>query len=199
MKIFLRTLFYQFFLLFVGGALGFIANAEYIGWKSVILERSFYNIFYPVRYDQDVEQAVVDLGRQRLCLALNGHPMEDAGLTILDEWVWNEEVYIAKYRWQSPDKKDTRAGDYQTRIRWKPWEYYYEYHDPEGANMDDLIAPPVEEEAPAPPQAPQAQTQTPPSPPAHPTPWPHVDKHGKPVPGPVHTPNHPSLKPWWQR
>ena len=29
----LRTLFYQFLLLFVGASIGFITNAEWVGWK----------------------------------------------------------------------------------------------------------------------------------------------------------------------
>lgn len=193
MKIFLRTIFYQFFLLFVGGTIGFIANAEYIGWKSVIVERSLQNIFAPIEYDEEVEQFVLDIGYLRLCTALNGHPYDGTGITILDEFVWNEEVYIARYEYQPADGKKI-VQDYSTRVRWKSWEYYYEYHGPEGVSMDELFGP--EDDGPAPPgPAPQAVQEKPPAP----APWPHVDKNGKPVPGPVHIPNHPSLKPWWQR
>ena len=36
-----RTLFYQFLLLFVGISIGFIVNAEWVGWKYPIIQTSF--------------------------------------------------------------------------------------------------------------------------------------------------------------
>jgi hypothetical protein len=191
MKIFLRTVFYQFFLLFVGGAVGFILNAEYIGWKSVIIERSVQNIFFPVEYSDEVEDLVLNVGRLRLNIALNGNPYDSTGIKLLDEFVWNEEVYVALYEYTNAE--GTIRRDYSTRVRWKSWEYYYEYHGPEGADIDELLAPvpPGPESAPVPthPAAPAQQA------PHHP----HRDEKGRPVPGPVHIPNNPSTKPWWDR
>lgn len=191
MKIFLRTVFYQFFLLFVGGAVGFILNAEYIGWKSVIIERSVQNIFFPVEYSDEVEDLVLNVGRLRLNVALNGSPYDSTGIKLLDEFVWNEEVYVALYEYTNAE--GTIRRDYSTRVRWKSWEYYYEYHGPEGVDINDLFAPeppgPEPVTAPTHPAAPVQQA------PHHP----HRDEKGRPVPGPVHVPNHPSTKPWWDR
>ena len=44
MKCILRTLFYQFLLLFVGASVGFICNAEYVGWKFPVVELSLIHI-----------------------------------------------------------------------------------------------------------------------------------------------------------
>ena len=140
----IRTLFYQYFILFVGIAAGFIANAEYVGWKSVIAVRSFNNIFYPIKYDENVEKFVIGLGRARLATTLFGHPYVDLTDIITEERVWGEEYYDALYR--VPDAEEETIELYQTRVRWKPWEYYYEFH--EGTNGEDIL-----NEAPPPPKA----------------------------------------------
>lgn len=139
MKIFLRTIFYQFFLLFVGGALGFIFNAEYVGWKSVIVERSIQNIFYPVPYDDRIRQIILGFGVARL----EQHVMraDDSlppGFEILEDDVIWEEFYIARYRYFDDNNKPVEKF-FKTRVRWKPWEYYYEYHPPEGTPMEELV------------------------------------------------------------
>ena len=48
-----RTLFYQFFLLFVGLSVGFLLNAEYVGWKYPVVQNSIYNIFYPIDFEDE--------------------------------------------------------------------------------------------------------------------------------------------------
>lgn len=126
MKIFLRTLVYQFLLLFVGVAIGFIGNAEYIGWKSAIIERSIQNIFFPIEYDENVERYVLETGRMRLYTTINGNPYNNSGVKVLDEMVWGEEFYICLYE-HTPAEGKPVVEEYSTRIRWKPWEYYYEY------------------------------------------------------------------------
>lgn len=121
-----RTLLYQFLLLFIGISVGFIANAEYVGYKSVILQRSFQHIFFPVRYDENVEKFVISLGRARLALLVFDDPFADVSSIISEEHVWGEEFYDALYR----DPADAgKIKPYQTRVRWKPWEYYYEFHE----------------------------------------------------------------------
>jgi hypothetical protein len=138
MKIFLRTIFYQFLLLFVGGALGFILNAEYIGWKSVIIERSLQNIFCPVRYDERVEQLIRCFGQARLeNYVLRPDRTLPPEFEILEDAVIWEEFYIARYAYR--DEQGQRIEKFfKTRVRWKPWEYYYEYHPPEGVSMEEL-------------------------------------------------------------
>lgn len=167
MKTILRTLFYQFFLLFVGGAVGFILNAEYIGWKSIIIERSIQNIFFPIPYSPEVEQLLRRIGFQRLCTHINGDPRDATGITIIDELIWNEEVYIALYEHTDTQGKTTKH-EYSTRLRWKSWEYYYEYHPALGA-VNEADAP-VAPQPPQPVQKPAAQ-------------------FSQPVPGPVFLPS----------
>ena len=59
MKCVLRTLFYQFLLIFVGASIGFITNAEWVGWKYPIISRSYNNIFNPIDFeDQCIAMAL---------------------------------------------------------------------------------------------------------------------------------------------
>lgn len=138
MKIFLRTIFYQFFLLWVGASLGFILNAEYIGWKSVIVERSLQNIFCPVPYDDRVKQIILCFGMARLEQhVLRPDLTLPPDFEILEDDVIWEEFYIARYRYRDAQNQLVEKV-YKTRVRWKPWEYYYEYHPPAGAMHEEL-------------------------------------------------------------
>lgn len=138
MKIFLRTIFYQFFLLFVGGSLGFIFNAEYVGWKSLIVERSFQNIFYPVPYDDRVRQIILQFGAARLDQHVRRRDMSfPPGFQILEDDVIWEEFYIARYKYFDDNGQPVEKF-FKTRVRWKPWEYYYEYHPADGAYKDEI-------------------------------------------------------------
>lgn len=138
MKIFLRTIFYQFFLLFVGASLGFIFNAEYVGWKSVIVERSLQNIFCPVPYDDRVKQIILCFGMARLEQhVLRPDLTLPPDFEILEDDVIWEEFYIARYRYRDAQSQLVEKV-YKTRVRWKPWEYYYEYHPPAGTMHEEL-------------------------------------------------------------
>lgn len=202
MKTVIRTLFYQFFLLYIGISVGFIANAEYIGWKSAIVSKSVQHIFFPIKYDQQVENFVLNMGRMRLATKLFGSPFADLTGVISDERVWGEEYYDALYH--DPENND-EIELYQTRVRWKPWEYYYEYHSPNGDDLSEVLR-----DRPGPITQPKPVEKTPekPNPPApssgkvkqpHEKHWPHHDEGGRPVPGPVIIPDHDSHKPWWDR
>lgn len=138
MKIFLRTIFYQFFLLWVGASLGFILNAEYIGWKSVVVERSLQHIFCPVPYDDRVRQMIVCFGQARLeQFVLRPDLTLPPDFEILEADVIWEEFYIARYHYRDENGQFVEKF-YKTRVRWKPWEYYYEYHPPEGTRLEEL-------------------------------------------------------------
>lgn len=119
-KAVLRTIFYQYFLLVVGLTVGFIANAEYLGWKSPLIARSFYNIFYPVQMDEELCHRIKNFGATRIWATL-GMP---SGFKIIEDGLMAEEFYIAKVEYQNQDGK-TVTEFHNTRIRWKPWEYYY--------------------------------------------------------------------------
>lgn len=138
-KTIIRTLFYQFLILFVGVSVGFIANAEYVGWKSAIVAKSYRHIFFPVQFDDRVEAFVQELGRMRLSQQLTGHPFGDLSDVIVDERVWGEEYYDALYKDPTKAGQEDEIQLFSTRVRWKPWEYYYEYHSPTGDDLTELL------------------------------------------------------------
>lgn len=120
-KIVIRSIFYHWLFLFVGVAIGFIFNSEYVGEKAVIIERSINNIFFPIQYNEQIENYVKIMGKQRIWTEL-GYPTD---FEILEDVVKSEEYYwaIAKYT-------DVKTGQevktvVSTKIRWRPWEYNY--------------------------------------------------------------------------
>lgn len=118
----LRTLFYQYFLLFIGLSIGFILNAEWIGVKSLILHRSMNNIFFPIKYDEHMERWVKGWGAYKV-YSMNDCPNE---FEIIDENVYaNEEYYWCRFKYKGKDGK-IKIDEGLARVRWKTWEYYYE-------------------------------------------------------------------------
>ena len=117
-----RTLFYQFLLLFVGISIGFIVNAEWVGWKYPIVQNSFYNTFYPIDFeDEGVLEFLYGRGR----LKVFGVMGQYQDVEIIEEAMAAEEWYWVKF--SHVDKNGNRKTEIQNiRIRWKPWEYYYE-------------------------------------------------------------------------
>ena len=116
-----RTLFYQFFLLFVGLSVGFLLNVEYVGWKYPIVHNSIYNTFFPIDFeDEGVLDYLYNQGRFKIN-AFNGYPKD---FTVIEEAMCAEEWYWVKYSYT--DNGNTKIAIDHVRIRWKPWEYYYE-------------------------------------------------------------------------
>jgi hypothetical protein len=117
-----RTLFYQFLLLFVGLSVGFLLNAEYVGWKAPVVGNSFYNIFYPIDFeDEGVLESLYKKGQFKI-YSFNNYPKD---FKIIEQAMMGEEWYWCKYSYK--DKKgNTKTNIDHTRLRWKPWEYYYE-------------------------------------------------------------------------
>ena len=117
-----RTIFYQFFLLFVGLSVGFILNVEYIGWKAPIVGNSFYNTFFPIDFeDEGVLESLYKMGQFKI-FSFNNYPTD---FKVIEEAMMAEEWYWVKYSYTDKRGKTREAIDH-TRIRWKPWEYYYE-------------------------------------------------------------------------
>ncbi len=117
-----RTLFYQFFLLFVGLSVGFLLNIEYIGWKYPSVVTSIRNTFFPVDFeDEGVLKWLYNQGQFKIC-AFNGYPKD---FKIIEQAMCAEEWYWCKYSYTDKNG-DTKIKIDHTRIRWKPWEYYYE-------------------------------------------------------------------------
>jgi len=122
MKCILRTLFYQFLLLFVGASIGFITNAEWVGWKYPVISNSISNIFFPVNFeDPGVLQCLYGNGR----LKIFGVMGQYTDLEVIEEAMLAEEWYWAKFSY-TDEYGNTKTDIKHVRIRWKPWEYYYD-------------------------------------------------------------------------
>ena len=65
-KIIIRSIFYHWFAVFVGISIGFIANSDWVGTKAAIVERSIRNIFFPIKYNAEVEAFIKQAGATRL-------------------------------------------------------------------------------------------------------------------------------------
>ena len=117
-----RTLFYQFFLLFVGISIGFIVNAEWVGWKYPVVQTSFYNTFYPIDFeDEGVIKWLYGQGRLKIFGVMGKYQ----DVEIIEEAMAAEEWYWVKFSYRD-ENGDRKTKIEHTRIRWKPWEYYYE-------------------------------------------------------------------------
>ena len=133
MKCILRTLFYQFLLIFVGVSIGFIFNAEYIGWKFPIVERSINNTFFPIDFeDEGVMQWLYGQGQYKVW-AFNNYPKD---FKVIEQAMAAEEWYWIKYSYT--DDGETKVKIDHIRIRWKPWEYYYEDEAREPWSEEDM-------------------------------------------------------------
>ena len=130
-KAVLRTIFYQYLLLFIGISIGFIANSEWVGWKSNLVERSFYNIFFPVEFDEEMCGKIKNCGLYKL-YRFNDCP---ADFKLIEDGLLGEEFYIAKFQYTNKNGDTIEKID-STRVRWKTWEYYYT--DPEPWTEDDI-------------------------------------------------------------
>ena len=124
----LRTLFYQFFFIFVAFTVGFLLNAEYVGWKSNVVVQSYNNIFNPIKFeDPGVLEQLYGIGRYKI-FAFNGYPNN---FKVIEEAMMAEEWYWVKYSYTVGDQEKLCINIDKHRIRWKPWEYYYDDADME--------------------------------------------------------------------
>lgn len=119
-KTVLRTIFYQFFILFIGISIGFITNAEWVGWKSELVNKSVKNIFFPTEFDEKTLEQIKNWGRFRIW-AFNDRP-ED--FTVIEDGLLAQEFYIIKFTYKDSKGNQIEKID-TTRVRWKTWEYYY--------------------------------------------------------------------------
>jgi hypothetical protein len=126
-KIVIRSIFYHWLFLFVGIAIGFVCNSEYVGEKFVIVERSVNNIFFPIKYDEKIETWVKETGRMRLWANLEC----PEHFEVIHEFVKGEEHYWAVYK--TKDNKGKEITDVgSVRVKWKTWEYNYK--------LDEIIS-----------------------------------------------------------
>jgi len=122
-KIILRSVFYPFFVLFVGITIGFIANAEWSGRKYIMIEKSINNIFFPVnKYNKNVEEYVRYMGGLKL-MSNHDYPKD---FIILDDAIIDEEFYVAIIKFTDIETGELIEKREGVRVRWRPWEYYYQ-------------------------------------------------------------------------
>ena len=134
MKCILRTLFYQFLLLFVGASIGFITNAEWVGWKYPVISRSFNNIFNPIDFeDPGVLQWLYGNGRLKVFGVTGEYP----DLEVIEEAMLAEEWYWVKFSY-TDRKGNTKTEIKNIRLRWKPWEYYFDDEAFDPMNEEEL-------------------------------------------------------------
>ena len=122
-KVVVRSIFYNWFILFVGIALGFIFNSEWSGKKYAILEHSVKNIFFPAgKYNSQVVEYVRFMGAIRLKES-HDYPQD---FTIISDEIIDEEFYKARIRYTDVNTGKVVEANEGTRVRWRPWEYYYQ-------------------------------------------------------------------------
>ena len=117
-----RTLFYQFFLLFIGISIGFIVNSEWVGYKSCLVEKSIKNIFFPIKFTPKMESGMRILLAERM-RAKEGYPPEFEVLSSVV--VANDEFCWIAYKYRDQDGKLVFKDDVE-RMRWKTWEYNFD-------------------------------------------------------------------------
>lgn len=127
-----RTIFYQFLVLFVGISIGFIFNAEWVGWNSEPLKKSINNILFPIEFDETVCNNIKKYGRSKI-YCLENYPKN---FSILEDAIFGEEFYICKFQYEDSSGKMVEKIS-SIRVRWKPWEYYWN-NNPDLESAEDL-------------------------------------------------------------
>jgi hypothetical protein len=126
-KVIIRSLLYPWIILFIGFSIGFICNSEWFGYKYVLVERSINNIFFPIKYDERVENHIREIGKLRIWAEV-GCPEE---FTVIEDVIKAEEFYWAIVKYKDKQGKEIK-NVLSTRVRWKTWEYYYTIDEPLG-------------------------------------------------------------------
>ena len=123
-KTFLRTLFYQLFLTFTIAAITFIVMPEQVGFRSMTLYMSYMNHFHPVEFERALPMLKA-MGQFRIWVN-NKTPKK---FRVIEEAMCGEEWYWCKFEYVN--SQGNLVTDIQsTRLRWKPWEYYYDLKQP---------------------------------------------------------------------
>ncbi len=130
-----RTLFYQVFVFMCLCVFSFTAAPGWWGVKAMVAEMSIRNIFFPVSFEEACPK-LKQYAEWRMA-AIHDYPDD---FKVIEHAFLAEEFYWCKYQYK--DKKGNKIVEIDHfRVRWKPWEYYYEYHTLEDSidNYDDLM------------------------------------------------------------
>jgi hypothetical protein len=107
----------------VAFTVGFVLNAEYVGWKSNVVIQSYNNIFNQIHFeDPGVLEQLYGIGRYKI-FAFNGYPNN---FKVIEEAMMAEEWYWVKYSYTVGEEEKLYTNIDKIRIRWKPWEYYFD-------------------------------------------------------------------------
>ena len=117
-----RTLFYQFFLLFIGISIGFILNSEWCGYKSCVVQKSIKNIFFPIKFTTKMEAGMKIMLAERMRIKEN-YPADFEVLSSVV--VANDEFCWIAYKYRDQDGKLVFKDEVE-RMRWKTWEYNFD-------------------------------------------------------------------------
>jgi hypothetical protein len=127
-RVIARTIFYQLLALFIGVSLGFLVRPEYWGNRAPVIEQSVKNIFFPIEYNEKVEAFLIDVGRARLhyeILARFNNDIPKLCEIVKDsEYIQDEERYHCEFQYLDSNG-EIQIEKFITRIKWKPWEWYY--------------------------------------------------------------------------
>jgi hypothetical protein len=123
----IRFVVYQILLIFTVLSIFFLVNPIYWGNRAPIIGLSYQHIFYPIKYDERVENFVMKIGRTRLYFEIE---TQEKGIPNLfeiiegSEYVENEQWYNCEYQYVNKNGK-LDVYSYRTRVKWKPWEFNY--------------------------------------------------------------------------
>ena len=130
----MRTLFYQLFILFCISCIVVVSMPQSVGFRSMTIYMSYLNHFHPINFEQALP-TLLGVGQFRIW-ALQGYP---DNFKVLEEAMAAEEWYWCKFEYTDKNKRPVIDID-STRIRWKPWEYYYKLEKTwEDAEMQDYL------------------------------------------------------------
>jgi hypothetical protein len=124
-KTVIRTLVYQFLLLWTGFSVGFMLNPEYWGNRAPIVQRSMSHIFWPKEYDKNVEEFCMNIARSRIFFETSTDCPGFTDLKIIEDRMESDEWYSAKYEYRNAEGELVKVDNYTTKVNWKPWELDY--------------------------------------------------------------------------
>ena len=135
-----RMLVYQALLLCIVVCLIFLMNPLYWGNRAVLVSESYKHIFDPIEFTPEVEEFIKKIGRSRLFFETVSKEKRTPPLFEVipgSENIENEEWYICEYQYVNRDGV-LDVHSYRTRIKWKPWEFYYPTVDQLGPINDNI-------------------------------------------------------------
>lgn len=124
-KTVIRTLIYQTLIIWTSFSVGFLMNPEYWGNRAPIVHQSMRHIFWPIEYNEQVEDFCMKIGRSRVFFETSTNYPGFTNLEIVEDKMSSDEWYKAKYQFTTKEGELIMVDDYATKVNWKPWELDY--------------------------------------------------------------------------